>query len=409
MLGGRIKLRSVSVTGRLLRLVCKRLGKAGMVDLLGMFRRRPAKRGKGFARSREDITALGDSFGDMLTSPVRDAPPMAREAPIPAVAMPRAPAVAEYPPEYSQDYSQDYPGQHPGEHPNEYAREAPRQAPPQARGKPPAKPAQPAKQALPGKPARPVKGNSSAGPQLLRRPGFLAVHSVEKSFGKRQVVRGVSIYVRRGEAVGLLGPNGAGKTTVFYMITGLIKADRGAIELDGHDVTKLPMYQRARLGIGYLPQEASIFRGLTVEQNIRAVLEVVEPSKKKREAELDSLLNEFNITRLRKTPSIALSGGERRRVEIARALATRPNYMLLDEPFAGIDPIAVGDIQDLVRHLTNRGIGVLITDHNVRETLGLTDRAYIVYAGEILTEGSPDEIVNDPDVRRLYLGEEFRL
>ncbi len=241
------------------------------------------------------------------------------------------------------------------------------------------------------------------------RAGYLAVHSIEKSFGSRQVVRGVSIYVRRGEAVGLLGPNGAGKTTVFYMITGLIKADRGRIELDGHDVTRLPMYQRARLGIGYLPQEASIFRGLTVEQNIRAVLEVVEPSRKKREAELDALLDEFNIARLRKSPSIALSGGERRRVEIARALATRPNYMLLDEPFAGIDPIAVGDIQDLVRHLTNRGIGVLITDHNVRETLGLTDRAYIVYAGEILTEGDPDAIVNDPDVRRLYLGEEFRL
>ena len=259
------------------------------------------------------------------------------------------------------------------------------------------------------KPAAKSKKANGGGPQLLRRPGFLAVHSVEKSFGTRQVVRGVSIYVRRGEAVGLLGPNGAGKTTVFYMITGLIKADRGAIELDGHDVTKLPMYQRARLGIGYLPQEASIFRGLTVEQNIRAVLEVVEPSHKKRERELNSLLDEFNIARLRKSPSIALSGGERRRVEIARALATRPNYMLLDEPFAGIDPIAVGDIQDLVRHLTNRGIGVLITDHNVRETLGLTDRAYIVYAGEILTEGSPDEIVNNPDVRRLYLGEEFRL
>ena len=266
-------------------------------------------------------------------------------------------------------------------------------------------PAQPAKSK---KSAKPKKANSGA-PQLLKRPGYLAVHSVEKSFGSRQVVRGVSIYVRRGEAVGLLGPNGAGKTTVFYMITGLIKADRGAIELDGHDVTKLPMYQRARLGIGYLPQEASIFRGLTVEQNIRAVLEVVEPSHRKRERELDSLLDEFNITRLRKSPSIALSGGERRRVEIARALATRPNYMLLDEPFAGIDPIAVGDIQDLVRHLTNRGIGVLITDHNVRETLGLTDRAYIVYAGEILTEGSPDEIVANPDVRRLYLGEEFRL
>ncbi|WFU56086.1 LPS export ABC transporter ATP-binding protein [Bradyrhizobium pachyrhizi] len=328
-----------------------------MVDFLGMFRRRSAKRSTGFARSHDDITALGDQFGEMLTSPVRDAPPMARAASAPGVELQRSqPAVAPAP----------------------------------AR-------------------ARPARNSAPAAPQLIKRPGYLAVHSVEKSFGSRQVVRGVSIYVRRGEAVGLLGPNGAGKTTVFYMITGLIKADRGAIELDGHDVTKLPMYQRARLGIGYLPQEASIFRGLSVEQNIRAVLEVVEPSKKKREHELDSLLDEFNITRLRKSPSIALSGGERRRVEIARALATRPNYMLLDEPFAGIDPIAVGDIQDLVRHLTNRGIGVLITDHNVRETLGLTDRAYIVYAGEILTEGSPEEIVNDPDVRRLYLGEEFRL
>jgi lipopolysaccharide export system ATP-binding protein len=330
-----------------------------MVDLFSMFRRRPAKRGRpGFAR--QDITALD---GSLVPSPVRDAPPIARDQPMQA----------------SDPYGVE--------------------APP--------RPRQPAAQPPKAKPAAKAKG--SGGPQLLRRPGFLAVHSVEKSFGSRQVVRGVSIYVRRGEAVGLLGPNGAGKTTVFYMITGLIKADRGAIELDGHDVTKLPMYQRARLGIGYLPQEASIFRGLTVEQNIRAVLEVVEPSRKKREAQLDSLLDEFNITRLRKSPSIALSGGERRRVEIARALATRPNYMLLDEPFAGIDPIAVGDIQDLVRHLTNRGIGVLITDHNVRETLGLTDRAYIVYAGEILTEGSPDEIVADPDVRRLYLGEEFRL
>jgi len=333
-----------------------------MVDLFSMFRRRPAKRGRpGFAR--QDITALGDSVGGLVASPVRDAPPIARDQPMQA----------------SDPYGLE--------------------APPRAR--------QPAAQPPKARPA--AKSNGTGGPQLLRRPGFLAVHSVEKSFGSRQVVRGVSIYVRRGEAVGLLGPNGAGKTTVFYMITGLIKADRGAIELDGHDVTKLPMYQRARLGIGYLPQEASIFRGLTVEQNIRAVLEVVEPSRKKREQQLDALLDEFNITRLRKSPSIALSGGERRRVEIARALATRPNYMLLDEPFAGIDPIAVGDIQDLVRHLTNRGIGVLITDHNVRETLGLTDRAYIVYAGEILTEGSPDEIVADPDVRRLYLGEEFRL
>jgi lipopolysaccharide export system ATP-binding protein len=333
-----------------------------MVNLLSMFRRRPAKRGKvGFARAHEDITALGDSMGDVLTSPVRDAPPLARSAPSPVLELPRA------------------------ENPQ------PAPAPRPARAKPA------------------PRGDGATAPRQAPRAGYLAVHSVEKSFGTRKVVRGVSIYVRRGEAVGLLGPNGAGKTTVFYMITGLIKADAGAIELDGHDVTKLPMYQRARLGIGYLPQEASIFRGLTVEQNIRAVLEVVEPSRKKREADLDGLLDEFNITRLRKTPSIALSGGERRRVEIARALATRPNYMLLDEPFAGIDPIAVGDIQDLVRHLTNRGIGVLITDHNVRETLGLTDRAYIVYAGEILTEGTPDEIVSDPDVRRLYLGEEFRL
>ena len=241
------------------------------------------------------------------------------------------------------------------------------------------------------------------------RTDYLAVHGVEKSFGGRMVVKGVTLYVRRGEAVGLLGPNGAGKTTVFYMITGLINADRGRIELDGYDVTVLPMYQRARLGIGYLPQEASIFRGLSVEDNIRSVLEVVEPDRRRREADLNALLEEFNIARLRKTPSIALSGGERRRVEIARALATRPSYMLLDEPFAGIDPIAVGDIQALVRHLTNRGIGVLITDHNVRETLGLTDRAYIIYSGEVLMEGRADDIVNNPDVRRLYLGEEFRL
>jgi lipopolysaccharide export system ATP-binding protein len=265
----------------------------------------------------------------------------------------------------------------------------------------------------PRPPARPVArprrrsdGNGGAPPE---RRALLSVHSVEKSFVGRKVVRGVSLYVRKGEAVGLLGPNGAGKTTVFYMITGLIKADDGRIELDGCDVTNLPMYQRARLGIGYLPQEASIFRGLTVEENIRAVLEVIEPDRKRRERDLDALLEEFNIARLRKTTAIALSGGERRRVEIARALATRPNYMLLDEPFAGIDPIAVGDIQALVRHLTNRGIGVLITDHNVRETLGLTDRAYIIYSGEVLMEGRADDIVNNPDVRRLYLGEEFRL
>jgi len=245
--------------------------------------------------------------------------------------------------------------------------------------------------------------------QQSDRDAFLAVHGVEKSFGGRKVVKGVSLNVRRGEAVGLLGPNGAGKTTVFYMITGLIKADRGRVDLDGYNISALPMYQRARLGIGYLPQEASIFRGMTVEDNIRSVLEVVERNRRRREADLNDLLEEFNITRLRKTPSIALSGGERRRVEIARALASRPNYMLLDEPFAGIDPIAVGDIQALVRHLTQRGIGVLITDHNVRETLGLTDRAYIIYSGQVLMEGRTEDIVNDPEVRRLYLGEEFRL
>jgi lipopolysaccharide export system ATP-binding protein len=264
-------------------------------------------------------------------------------------------------------------------------------------------PQQRASQSTSAQPGRDAEGRHSA------RHGYLAAHGVEKSFAGRAVVKNVTLYVRRGEAVGLLGPNGAGKTTVFYMITGLIATDRGRIELDGYDVTGLPMYQRARLGIGYLPQEASIFRGLNVEDNIRAVLEMVEPDRRRRDADLNALLEEFNIARLRKTPSIALSGGERRRVEIARALATRPSYMLLDEPFAGIDPIAVGDIQQLVRHLTNRGIGVLITDHNVRETLGLTDRSYIIYSGEVLMEGRADDIVNNPDVRRLYLGESFRL
>jgi lipopolysaccharide export system ATP-binding protein len=241
------------------------------------------------------------------------------------------------------------------------------------------------------------------------REGVLAVHGIQKSYKGRQVVRGVSLGVRRGEAVGLLGPNGAGKTTCFYMITGLVRPDAGRIELDGHDITQTPMYRRARLGIGYLPQEASIFRGLSVENNIRAVLEVVEPDRKERERQLDSLLDEFNIAHLRKQPSIALSGGERRRCEIARALATRPGFILLDEPFAGIDPIQVGDIQALVRQLTRRGIGVLITDHNVRETLGLIDRAYIIAHGRVLTHGRPAEIVNNPDVRRTYLGEQFTL
>ncbi|MDX2307660.1 MAG: LPS export ABC transporter ATP-binding protein [Hyphomicrobium sp.] len=237
--------------------------------------------------------------------------------------------------------------------------------------------------------------------------GWLTVVDVQKSYRKRKVVKGVSLAVGRGESVGLLGPNGAGKTTVFYMITGLVPADAGRITIDGRDVTKLPMYRRARLGIGYLPQEASIFRGLTVEENILAVLELVEPDRKRRNEQLDSLLEEFQITRLRKSPSIALSGGERRRCEIARALASRPSFILLDEPFAGIDPIAVGDIQQLVRHLTDRGIGVLITDHNVRETLSLIDRAYIIYDGQVLTHGNPSEIINNEDVRKVYLGDMF--
>jgi lipopolysaccharide export system ATP-binding protein len=239
------------------------------------------------------------------------------------------------------------------------------------------------------------------------RPGWLTVANVQKTYRSRMVVKGVSLATGRGEAVGLLGPNGAGKTTVFYMVTGLVPADAGRVTLDGRDVTRLPMYRRARLGIGYLPQEASIFRGLTVEQNIMAVLELVEPSRKRRREQLDNLLEEFNITRLRKSPSLALSGGERRRCEIARALASRPSFMLLDEPFAGIDPLAVGDIQQLVRQLTARGIGVLITDHNVRETLSLVDRAYIIYDGHVLTHGNPREIIANEDVRRVYLGDMF--
>jgi lipopolysaccharide export system ATP-binding protein len=276
--------------------------------------------------------------------------------------------------------------------------------PPAPRPEPQAKPTGPRPEPLAPRPRlQAVRQDQPPG-----RPDSLAALGLDKSFSGRKVVNNVSIHVRRGEAVGLLGPNGAGKTTVFYMITGLIKADRGRIELDGQNVTRLPMYQRARLGVGYLPQEASIFRGLNVEDNIRSVLEVIEPDRRRREADLGALLEEFGLARLRKTPSIALSGGERRRVEIARALASRPSYMLLDEPFAGIDPKAVVEIQKLVRHLTNRGIGVLITDHNVRETLDLTDRSYIIYSGAVLMEGGKEQIVNDPEVRRLYLGEEFR-
>lgn len=246
-------------------------------------------------------------------------------------------------------------------------------------------------------------------PLLQDGQGWLVVHDIGKSYKKRTVVTSASLSVRRGEAVGLLGPNGAGKTTVFYMITGLVRPDKGYISMDGFSITKLPMYRRAQLGIGYLPQEASIFRGLNVEDNIMAVLQLVERNRTKRKEQLDQLLEEFSITHLRKSMAIALSGGERRRLEIARALASRPSFMLLDEPFAGVDPIAVGDIQQLVRHLTARGIGVLITDHNVRETLSLIDRAYIIHSGNVLTNGTPDEIISNPEVRRLYLGESFSM
>jgi lipopolysaccharide export system ATP-binding protein len=237
----------------------------------------------------------------------------------------------------------------------------------------------------------------------------LVAHDLGKTYKRRPVVRDVSISVRRGEAVGLLGPNGAGKTTTFYMIMGLVRPDAGTIRLDGNLITRLPMYRRARLGIGYLPQEASVFRGLNVEQNIMAALEVIEPQRDRREQMLDELLAEFGIGHLRRTPALALSGGERRRVEIARALASQPNYILLDEPLAGIDPIAVGDIRDLVGHLKDRGIGVLITDHNVRETLEIIDRAYIMHDGQVLMEGLPQEVVAHEGVRRVYLGERFSL
>ncbi|OWV68983.1 LPS export ABC transporter ATP-binding protein [Rhizobium sp. J15] len=242
-----------------------------------------------------------------------------------------------------------------------------------------------------------------------RYQGTLIARGLTKTYATRRVVNGVSLVVRRGEAVGLLGPNGAGKTTCFYMITGLVPVDEGTIEIDGNEVTTMPMYRRSRLGVGYLPQEASIFRGLTVEENIRAVLEVHVKDKAEREQKLNELLEEFHIQKLRKSAAVALSGGERRRLEIARALATDPTFMLLDEPFAGVDPISVADIQNLVHHLTARGIGVLITDHNVRETLGLIDRAYIIHAGEVLTHGRANDIVNNPEVRRLYLGDNFSL
>jgi lipopolysaccharide export system ATP-binding protein len=249
----------------------------------------------------------------------------------------------------------------------------------------------------------------AARPRLIEGGRGLVVTRIAKSFNKRPVVRSVSLSLRRGEVVGLLGPNGAGKTTCFYMISGLIPADAGTIEVDGHDVTRLPMYRRARLGIGYLPQEASIFRGMNAEENIRATAELVEPDPARLEAMVEDLLAEFGLVHVRQTPAPALSGGERRRVEIARALATHPSYILLDEPLAGIDPIAVGELRELVKHLKDRGIGVLITDHNVRDALDMIDRGYILHEGQVLKQGTPYEIVADREVRRVYLGERFSL
>jgi lipopolysaccharide export system ATP-binding protein len=238
---------------------------------------------------------------------------------------------------------------------------------------------------------------------------ILSVKNIQKSYGKKTVIRDVSLNISQGEVVGLLGPNGAGKTTCFYMIVGLVEASAGNIFIDQIDVTVMPMYQRARLGIGYLPQEASIFRGMNVEENIYSILEISEANETKRKEKLEDLLKEFSITHIRKSHALALSGGERRRVEIARALATNPSFILLDEPFAGVDPIAVNEIRQMVSHLKNRGIGVLITDHNVRETLSIVDRAYIVYDGKILASGDKKDIVANEQVRRVYLGEDFKI
>ena len=243
----------------------------------------------------------------------------------------------------------------------------------------------------------------------MENPKEIVVKNIAKTYARRPVLKNVSINIKQGEAVGLLGPNGAGKTTCFYCITGLITPDFGTITLAGENITKLPFYRRAQKGIGYLPQEASIFRSLTVEENIMAVLEVVEKYKDNRRQRLEELLAEFSITHLRESPSIALSGGERRRLEIARALAASPDFILLDEPFAGVDPIAVNDIRTLVSHLKDKGYGVLITDHNVRETLEITDRAYVLHNGVVLCEGTPEEIVANPDARKVYLGEDFKM
>ena len=250
---------------------------------------------------------------------------------------------------------------------------------------------------------------SSASLSVTEGSAGLQVLNLRKSYKKRLVLRDVSLTLRRGEVVALLGPNGSGKTTCFYTIAGLLTPESGQVLLDGRDVTALPMYRRARLGIGYLPQEVSIFRGLSAEDNILAVLEIAEPDRHKRREKLEQLLSEFSITHIRHAPALALSGGERRRVEIARCLAADPKYLLLDEPFAGVDPIAVDEIRQLVRALKTRGLGVLITDHNVRETLEIVDRAYILHDGKVLMTGTTDEIIRDETVRRVYLGENFRI
>ena len=253
-----------------------------------------------------------------------------------------------------------------------------------------------------------ISGQNKALDVAREKPGLVVTH-LAKRYQKRPVIRDVSLTLKRGEAIGLLGPNGAGKTTCFYMISGLIRPDSGEITLDGHDITYLPMYRRARHGIGYLPQEMSIFRGMTVENNILAILQAIEPDVTRREQKLESLLAEFSITHLRYAAALSLSGGERRRVEIARALAAEPEFILLDEPLAGIDPIAVNDIRQLIGHLKKRGIGVLITDHNVRDTLEVVDRAYILHGGQVLMEGTPAEIIGNQDVRRVYLGDKFKI
>jgi len=246
-------------------------------------------------------------------------------------------------------------------------------------------------------------------PKLIIKNDGLVVTNLGKSFQKRPVVRSVSLQIQRGEAVGLLGPNGAGKTTCFYMISGLINPDYGKVLLDNQDITKMPIYKRARAGIGYLPQEISIFRGMTVEQNIRAILHLHISDRNEREIHLDELLAEFSLTHLRRTSSLALSGGERRKVEIARTLASQPSFILLDEPLAGIDPIAIEEIRELIKHIKDRGVGVLITDHNVKETLEIVDKAYIMHEGKILMYGKPNEIIEDENVRRVYLGQRFNL